>query len=733
MVELDSVKRLALVGCGAVGQLCYVPALRQVQDCRVEFFVDKNLSNANSAARDYGGGEARIDYRDIIEKVDGAIVAVPNDLHSSVSVDFLAAGRHVLCEKPIANNVYNAMRMIEASTKSGARLSVNLFRRRYKCYRILKDLLNRSFIGKVNRIRYQEGIPTSWPFYSPYILRKEKSGGGVLIDWGPHSLDTLGWLFGDSWQLVSYRDDSLGRIESNCVLDFCINWHERPIPSHVELSYARSLGRKLIVETDWCKLSADEFSSTNSLRLAIGEDDLTIGEPTAHEESTATLFAHQVRSFVNCLEDSSLASADEALIRLKFIEECYEKREDLGYSWNQIDASSLAPLSPLGRILIVGASGFLGSRLTEILSMGIGLKVRGTYHRPVTALRIARLPIELVECDILDRRQVSEAVKGCDVVVNCAIGTSSDPDIAGQVYVQGTENLLEAAKLHGVRKFVHISTAAVHNFKQGKSEINESCTYRSFLSRNAYEKGKILQERIVQKFAKFIPIVILRPTIIYGPYSNAWVINIADRLKSDAPTLVEGDGMANLVYVDDVVDAILLAIESQDANGRVMIVNNDRDTVHWSDYVSRFATLTGTCPNVLPAGPLSLVRLRKFISLSRDSASAFVEALTSREMIELLARIPLAVAVGTKVVGGTKRQEIEQALASTERKKISGLRKRMSKYEAMPRAMHENFTCRSKFSSSLAKAICGWGPRTSFEEGSRKTLEYAEWAGLGGE
>jgi nucleoside-diphosphate-sugar epimerase len=417
--------------------------------------------------------------------------------------------------------------------------------------------------------------------------------------------------------------------------------------------------------------------------------------------------------------------------RLKFIEECYEKREDLHYSWNKIDMSSLASVSPPRRILIVGASGFLGSRLAELLSMGASFKVRGTYHQPVSALRIARLPIELVECDVLDRTQVSEAVKGCDVVVNCAIGTASDPNIAKQVYVQGTENLMEAAKLHGVRKFVHISTAAVHNFKQGKSEINESCAYRSLLSRNAYEKGKIVQEEIVKRYAKFIPIVILRPTLIYGPYSYPWVINITQRLKDGAPTLVEGDGIANLVYVDDVVDAILLAIESQETNDRVLIVNNDKEAVRWSDYVSKFAAFTRTSPNVLPAGPLSMVRSRKFLSLSRDSATGLVEALTSREMVELLARIPLAVAVGSRIVRGAKRQEMEQSLASGEGKQISGLRKQMSKYEVMPRALYENLTCRSKFSSSLAKAICGWSPRTSFEEGSRRSIEYAEWAGLG--
>ena len=719
------VRKLALVGCGAVSQLYYVPALKLVPDCQVEFFVDTKLSNAARAAKQYGAGVAVSDYESTIDKVDGAIIAVPNDLHSKFAVHFLQTGRHVLCEKPIANNVENANRMIAASKKSGARLSVNLFRRRYKSYQILRDLLNRSFAGKVNRIQYKEGIPTTWPFSSPYILNKEKSGGGVLIDWGVHPLDTLSWLFGDSWQLISYKDDGLGRIESNCILDFVINWHEKPVSCHAELSYARRLGRKMIVETDWCKLGVDEFGQANSVHLLRDGDDLTISGAIDQAESTVSIFAEQVRSFVNCSQDDSLAGAEEAVRSLKFIEECYDKREDLHYPWNEINTSSLTTTRP-ERILIVGASGFLGSRLTEVLSMGYGLRVRGTYHRPASALRIARLPIELVECDVLDRGQVSEAVKGCSVVVNCAIG-------AKEVYTQGTQNLLEAAQQHGVRKFIHVSTAAVHNFRQRKTETNESCAYRPLLNRNSYERGKILQEKTIQRFANVVPTVILRPTIIYGPYSYPWVINVAGRLKDGAPTLVEGDGIANLVYVDDVADAVLLAIESEKADGRVMIINNDTETVHWSEYVSKFANLTRTTPTLLPRGPLSMVRLRKSLSLCSDSASAFLEAITSHEMIALLSRIPLAVAFGSRLAQGARRQGIEKSLSSTEQRPISYLRKRMSKYETMTREQHENLTCRSKFSSALAKDTCGWNPRTPFAEGLTKTIEYAEWAGLGSE
>jgi len=730
IVSMTAIKKLALVGCGAVTQRYYLPVLKQLRECAVEYFVDSNLLNAKHAAGEYGGGDVTSDYRTVIHKVDGAIVAVPNDLHSAISVDFLKAGRHVLCEKPIANSSKNAMQMIRASRESGARLAVNLFRRRQENYRILKDFLNRSFVGKITRISYQEGDPLLWPFSSPYLLRKDRSGGGVLIDWGAHSIDTLNWLFGNNWELVSYKDDSLDRIESNCIVDFIIEWHQTRVPCHVELSYTRRLGRRMVLEGDSCQITVDEFGPTNEIQLRTATDTLTI-TTGKNPKSFISYFAEQIRSFVEGARDDYLAGED-AINSLRFIEECYSKKENLSYPWEGADARPPTISSRSKRILIIGASGFLGTRLAERLSLDFGLNVRAAYHRPARAVRLARLPVELIECNVLDQNQVLQAVKGCDVIVNCAIGTSGDPKTAMQVYVQGTRNLLDAAKLHGVKKFVHISTAAVNNFKQKTREADESCAYKSILARDPYVKGKIAQEKLVTRFAKSVPTVVLRPTLIYGPYSQSWAVEIADSLINRKPTLVENGGLANLVYVDDVVDAILLAIEKEEANGRTLIVNNDDEVVQWSDYVAEFAKLTQTSPNVLPRGNLDIIRLKGLLSLCRDSAVAFWDNLGSREMLVLLARIPLVVVLGLKVVRGPRRKHIEE-IVSAQETPTSNLAKGLAKYETMPSSQHENLTCHTVFSSSLAKTTLGWKPRTSFAEGSRKTLIWTEWAGLGRE
>ncbi|MGO9645093.1 MAG: NAD-dependent epimerase/dehydratase family protein [Candidatus Bathyarchaeia archaeon] len=725
-------KRLAVIGCGAVVQRNYLPALKQVPDCTVDWFVDTNLLNASKAAQRYGGGEATTDYTRALGNVDAAIVAVPNYLHSKVSVDFLNAGIGVLCEKPLADNKKDALEIIRASHNSGAPLAVNFVRRRFESYRATKELLKHFSIGEVRSIDYREGHSAfSWPFSSSYLLDKKRSGGGVLIDWGVHELDMLNWLFGFDWKLVSYKDDGNGRIESNCEIDFNINWNRVHVPCHLELSYMRDLGTRMVVRGDSASLDVDE--EKNEVHIGI-EDKKDFSVNVGRAKSLPSYFADQIRAFVSGTSDDCLAGED-ALNSLLFIEECYENRQNLAYPWNAFSYTRqiTSLLSQEKKILVVGASGFLGTRLVERL-VDLQFNVRAGFHTPAKATRLARLPVELVELDLLDRDQVMRTVKGSAVIINCAVAKASNSEgrrIATEVYNRGTKNLLDAAREVGVDRVIHISSAAVMGFSHRSDTIDESSSIKPKVARNFYEKGKISQENILTEYANSLPIVILRPTLIYGPFSFEWAIGIVERLRQGKATLIEDGGIANLVYVDDVVDAILLAIEKEEANGTTLIINNDEEIIPWKDYVSRFANLTKTSPVVESAHHINALRFKKLVSLCMDSIKACSEDLRSREMMILLARIPLVVLVGSKLMGDVKKKEIGGRLHSGGDVSISDLRTRLAKYETMPSGLRELLTCRTVFSSAKARATLGWAPHTSFEEGIRKTLLWADWTGLG--
>lgn len=232
-------------------------------------------------------------------------------------------------------------------------------------------------------------------------------------------------------------------------------------------------------------------------------------------------------------------------------------------------------MSNQGLVLVTGAAGFIGSRVAEVLhSAEIGL-VRAAVRRWGSAARIGRLPIEIQQCDVTDAAQVETIMKDVSAVVHCAVGTT-------QTNVAGTKNLLETALKNRVRRFVHISTIDVYG--EVSDEISEEAPFQ--YTGKQYGDTKIEAEKLCHEFyKKGLPIVILRPTIVYGPFSNLWTIEFAERLTSGDWFLAEEycHGRCNLLYVDDLVNAILLGLSKEEAVGEVFNING-ADRVTWNDY-----------------------------------------------------------------------------------------------------------------------------------------------------
>jgi nucleoside-diphosphate-sugar epimerase len=417
------------------------------------------------------------------------------------------------------------------------------------------------------------------------------------------------------------------------------------------------------------------------------------------------------------------AQGTDAVKVLDFIERCYRNKGQMTYPWEHSQSKLIDRLSSDTKpILIVGASGFLGTRLVEKLSLDMGARVRAAIHRPGSAARLARLPVQFVECDILNPQQVDKAVAGCDAIINCASG---DDRSTYDVSVKGTANLLEAAARHHVKKYVHLSSAAVHGFHHRKSVVDERCRFVFFAG--AYEKGKIESEKLVAEYAKLLPVVILRPTLIYGPFSSSWTTGIISRIRDHRTTIVDGQGLANLIYVDDVVDAIVCALEKNNANGETFIINNDQK-VPWADYVRAYAEPLGIMPVTSPVYNPDLRKMRATFSMLRDSLTLTVNVLKSPQFLALLAQVPIVVKVGSMIIKGKRRQNIEASVTS-EMKTPRPDPRILYKYEGTSKQFYELLTCQTIFSASKSRKLLAFEPLTSIEEGVARSIEWAKWAG----
>ena len=251
------------------------------------------------------------------------------------------------------------------------------------------------------------------------------------------------------------------------------------------------------------------------------------------------------------------------------------------------------------KILVTGAGGFIGGWLAESLYLLGNTAVRAGIHKWSGAVRPARFPMDIVLCDILDTQQIIQAMEGVSCVIHCAKG--SDESI-----IQGTRNMAEVALHQGIRRFVHISTTEVYGSPSGK--INEESP--QVVTRNPYGNAKIESEKICwEYYAKGLPITIIRPPIVYGPFSSTWTVNIATKLLSGNWNIFKGnaDGICNLIYISDLVSGILLAAQEEKAVGQAFNLNGP-EAPTWNQYFQKFNNALGLPP--LKEAEPSSARLR---------------------------------------------------------------------------------------------------------------------------
>ncbi len=188
--------RVGIIGCGGIANGKHMPGLKTVAEAEMVAFCDIIVEKAEKAAKEYGTCDAKVyeDYKELLkdESIDVVHVCTPNRSHSFITVDALEAGKHVMCEKPMAINSAEALKMLEAAKRTGKKLSIGYQNRQKSDALYLKAACERGDLGeiyfaKAHAIR-RRFVPT-WGVF----LKEDEQGGGPLIDIGTHALDLTLW------------------------------------------------------------------------------------------------------------------------------------------------------------------------------------------------------------------------------------------------------------------------------------------------------------------------------------------------------------------------------------------------------------------------------------------------------------------------------------------------------------------------------------------------------------
>jgi len=207
-----------LIGAGDIVRKRVAPAINALENCQL-IAVSRNRADlAEGFAKEFGAEKWFADWRELLkdEEVEAVYIATPVFLHKAQTVAAAENGKHVLCEKPMALNAKDCEEMIAACKANNVKLGIAYYRRFYPVIERIKQIIASNEIGKISVAQMNAFEFFNPPFNHPrfWLLEKEKSGGGPMMDFGCHRLEVLMNLFGQVSQVKSVVGNAVFKRET---------------------------------------------------------------------------------------------------------------------------------------------------------------------------------------------------------------------------------------------------------------------------------------------------------------------------------------------------------------------------------------------------------------------------------------------------------------------------------------------------------------------------------------
>jgi len=352
---------------------------------------------------------------------------------------------------------------------------------------------------------------------------------------------------------------------------------------------------------------------------------------------------------------------------------------------------------------LMGASGFVGSRMVEMFHLGGAGEVRPIVRSFGALARLARFDLDWRLADAADEAALAKAFEGCETVVHSVYGHF---DI-----VEGSiAPSYRAACRAGVKRMVYLSTASVHG--QAPASGTDETSALSDRQPTDYNNRKVRAERLLlgERGRGATEIVIIRPGIVFGP-RDRWNSGSANDLLHGTAVLVGGGaGICNTIYVDNLVHAIRLALAAPGADREAFLVG-DREAITWADLYHRVAVALGVPPDEIhDVAPPEFRR-------------------TLRDRADHIRSHKAAQAVLPYIPGRLKRMAKAALAAWPEQRRGSPWALPGPPAPVVTREMADLHQCPAKLPWEKARRILGYEPPVTLDEGLRRTFGWLAFAG----
>lgn len=334
--------KLSIIGCGAVAELMYMPAIQQIENIELKNLVDLNDEFLNDIAQKFNL-DKKICVNELpiaTEENEIALVLVPTGLHEKIALDCFNKGYHVMCEKPLAANVTEVKNLIEASNINNKHLAVGMARHFMPHNLIVKKLIQNKTYGNPKKVYFEEGGAFSWPIKTIARFESKASGNGAVLNGtASHLIDLILWWFGDQVKFDEFYDDSNGGLDINCNIKFNITNSEQSIPVEGLVSMTGNLNNNIIIffENSYLEVPIfpneqiimhNPFDKANSFKLNPYLNKIEYGYDSIRE--------HLIK-FINAVNghesNSDYVRGDTQLPLTKLIDDAYSYRKKFKLSW----------------------------------------------------------------------------------------------------------------------------------------------------------------------------------------------------------------------------------------------------------------------------------------------------------------------------------------------------------------------------------------------------------------
>ncbi len=330
---------IVLVGCGAVSQLFYTPALRALEAAgvlRVAALVDPSGPARAQLHRVFADASPVVNL-EAAKAPRGAlaIIASPPRWHAGQTLAAIARGWHVLCEKPMAASGAEAERMILAAEAADRVLAVGHYKRFFPSSDVIKSLCAPGgSLGALKNFSIAEGGPFTWPAASPGFFQRRETPGGVLLDIGVHVFDLLLWWLGTPTDFT-YADDAMGGLEANARVSLRFG----AVTGTVQLSRDWATAQRYDFEFERGRV-AWTVNDANGLAVTLDGapfalQGMLLAPDAAPAATNPQSFIAQLSHVAAAINNRTpvLIDGREGVRALHLIEACYARRQLLAQPW----------------------------------------------------------------------------------------------------------------------------------------------------------------------------------------------------------------------------------------------------------------------------------------------------------------------------------------------------------------------------------------------------------------